>query len=136
MFYFNSILAIHIYILKDLLYYLGKLTSIKDNIMICLNKSNNYALFLGSVVYIYKTTSTYKFLAKGTLFEVSKDELKVLLIEGNYWDIKVDYNVYSNGSGIYIPVGYNILGNIIDPLGNILLKRAYKKDFHKTFYNL
>jgi hypothetical protein len=66
------------------MYYLGKLTSIKDNIMICLNKSNNNALFLGSVVYIYKTKSIYKPVAKGTLFEVSKDELKILLIEGNY----------------------------------------------------
>jgi hypothetical protein len=64
-----------------------KLTSIKNNIMICLNKSINNVLFLGSVFYICKQNYIYKPVAKGTLFElfeVNKDVLNILLIEGNY----------------------------------------------------
>ena len=117
---------------------LGKLTSIKDNIMLCLNKESNDKLFLGSVVYILKTTSDSdsESVGKGTIFEVSKDELKLLLIEGQSSEIKINYNVYTYGAGIYISIGFNVLGNIIDSLGTNLLTKDYKEDFHKIFYNL
>lgn len=124
------------------MYYIGRVTSFKDNIIICLNSDSNYNFFLGNLIYIYQgeggsNLSSFKnAVGKGVIFEVSKHELKILLLEGFSWDIKVNYNVYSEGKGVYIPVGYNVLGNIIDPLGNILLTKNLKKNFHKNFYNL
>jgi hypothetical protein len=64
------------------MYYVGKLTSIKDNIMMCLNTDTHYNIFVGSVVYIYKRCNDSIPVAKGILFEVSKVELKILLLQG------------------------------------------------------
>jgi len=90
--------------------YIGKLTKIQDNILLCHNTYISNNLFIGSVLYIYKENVNINNLAKGILLEISTKLLKRLLLEGNASDIKIDYKASTKRSGLYIPVGFNILG--------------------------
>lgn len=66
----------------------------------------------------------------GEVFVMEKDQLQILVFSKN--PIKVGAKIIRLDSFLSVPVGDNLLGNIIDPLGNPISKSAQILKFEKS----
>lgn len=55
----------------------------------------------------------------GIAFNIEEDETGIVLL-GDYWHIQAGDEVERTGRVMDVPVGFELLGRVIDPLGNVL----------------
>jgi len=103
--------------------FLGKISSIKDNIIYCFAPVYDKA-FIGELVsfnfsdaYISKNTI-------GIVFEINSDLVKILLISNTQSEITVGMNIFCLNTTIKIKVSFNVLGKIISPFGDVYFDNA------------
>ena len=100
---------------------IGKIFSIKDNIIYCTNTTSNS--FIGEVVIFNKKETTSienSQLCEGCIFEASASNFKILLIQGEQQSLCIGDEIYGTSKTIRIKVGFSILGKTINPFGKIL----------------
>lgn len=94
--------------------YLGKISSIQDNIIYCSNE--NTSSFVGEIAFFSNKNNT----SKGIIFEINSQYLKILLVKGLQQTLSLNDSVYGTNDKIKIKVGFYILGKTITPFGDVI----------------
>jgi len=111
--------------MKKMKHYIGKISSIKDNIIYCSNiKSSPY---IGEVVNLAQV-STYNDSQQGVIFETENNSIKILLIKGSQQKIHTGYLIYGTSNTVRVRVGFNILGKTITPFGDLICNNIKEEE--------
>lgn len=127
--------------------FLGKVSSIKDNIVYCFSPIFDKS-FIGEIAAFQGNSSTSKCSnieddTLGIIFEINSDIVKILLLSRNQSEIKVGMNVFCLNKTLKIKVSFDVLGKIISPFGeiyfdnkaNIVLKKLFEISYKFLDYN-
>ena len=87
----------------------GAVSEVKDGVVI-INGLDNVS---------YGELIEFESGVQGYVIELNEDEIGVIVL-GNYLQIKAQEEVKALGKTLSIPVGNNLIGRVIDPLGNPL----------------
>ena len=101
---------------KNKYLFLGKISNIKDSILYCFSPINDKS-FIGELVYILNTSLSTT--TKGIVFEINNDIVKILLLTGTQFSLKVGFEVFRSNTTLQLKVDFNILSSIISPFGEI-----------------
>jgi hypothetical protein len=90
--------------------YIGKILSIKDNIIYCTNTTSNS--FIGEVVIFNKKETTSiedSQLCEGCFFEASASNCKILLLQGEQQSLCIGDEIYGTSKTIRIKVAHHVI---------------------------
>jgi F-type H+-transporting ATPase subunit alpha len=96
-------------------HYVGTISNIQDSIILCDKLYSNP--FVGEIVYFNNNS-------KGLVFEISLKNIKILLLDSDQKNLFIGDSIVGSRETIKIQVGFNVLGKMITPFGNILKKNV------------
>ena len=98
---------------------IGKVTSVKDNILYSTNESSS--TFIGEVVtFLGLAANKNRDGCRGIVFEINNFYIKILLINGDQRWLSINDSVHGTEKQVQIKVGFYILGKTVTPFGEIL----------------
>lgn len=110
---------------------IGEIINIKDNLISCSNKSSSS--FIGEKVLFTSIYNIDEVLGNGIIFEANEVTLKIFLLDGKQANLTISSIVLGTGEGFYLNIGFQLLGVVIDSLGNELSKTSNNLFFNKLF---
>jgi len=116
-------------------YYIGKVSSIKDSILYCLNNpGSNTSPFVGELLYIPNSANST--MVRGVVFESTYSFLKILLLDNKQDEMNIGDKVYGSYRSIRIKVGFSILSKVMNPFGDVLSSQESGNEMTFLFDNL
>ena len=113
-FFCFSFFLYNIYYLM-IFYELGTILTIKDNIIVC---DGLHSCFLGEVIHIHNELGFTG--VTGMIMNLEYDCVRIILLHGKQSLIYAGDEVRRTFKGIETIAGFNVLGSVINPLGNSL----------------
>jgi len=102
--------------MSSFFYYIGKISSIKNGIIICNAYEQNP--YLGEILTFSSFEGSTDSFYEGVLFEISSTSLKILLVKGSQQFLSIGTSIYGTSATLKIRVGFSILSKTINHLNS------------------